>query len=658
MLLTSLLAGCSQGDSADRDGTSGVEATATGMLESPPPDPDFARCAVPEGAATNVGEGCARLDAPATLAAGSRERLSIDVTVGPSGIALGGGVAIGLHHAAEWRVQVERPELPGFVAAAATRGTELRLERFEYAPTDMFWPSRPSFDSDSIHHRVLRATVYGEPLLPGDVVRFALGANEEGVEVLPYVDPDHEFRISTDVDGDGRYEALARSPRIAIVPGEPAELAGFLPSHVELGTPVTLHLRLEDAHHNLVETADRQVTVSDEGGSVLARGVALETGVASVDVTLRREGPHRLRLSSDDGAVSGRSNPLRAVAELPATRLWWADLHGHTSVSDGLGPGADEYFRFGREVTHLDVVALTDHGHFDWPANIAAVKRHHAPGEFVTLLAQEAGAGPDHMNIYYRRDDTEHLSQWHQDYGELQAWVDAQFNADGVEAMMAPHHFAYDRGFGGDDAYPFGTFDESLVRFVEVYSAHGTSEYPGNPRPLAVPSDDHTKYLQHALDHGLKFGVIAASDNHDSHPGRSGWGRYAGGLAGIWAPELTREAIWEALHERRTYGTSLDRIYMELSLDGEPMGSTVAANGPVRLEAYVIGKRDEVTVELLRDNAVIATRASDDGVASLVLDVAPSATESHFYLRVTQGAVGDDEYGERAWSSPVWLAAR
>jgi len=614
-------------------------------------DPDPARCVHPERGGTHGpdGEGCAAIPGSATLIAGSHTSFTVAITVGPAGIAPGGGVSIGMHHAADWPVQAHDPDGDGHVAVHGGGEGNVTLTRREWAPPGMFAPSRPSFDSDGIFHRVLIARVGERALPPGTVLHVRFGAGDSRVRVLPYVDPEHEFRVATDADGDGRFHAIAASPRIAIVPAEGHELVGFLPSQVAIGDPVTLHLQLEDRHHNRVSASSLSVSVTDEHGTPLADGVPLTEGRGTVEITLQRTGAHRLRLSSDDGAFTGRSNPLRAYEELPERRLWWSDLHGHTSVSDGLGPSADAYFRFARDESRLDIVALTDHGHFDWPANVAAVKAHHAPGEFVTILAQEAGAGPDHMNIYYRRDDSAHLSRWHTKYEALIAWVGRQFNTDRREAIMAPHHHAYDRGASGDPDYPFGAFDEEVVRLVEVYSSHGTSEFPGNPRPLVAPSDDHTKYLQHALASGLRFGVIAASDNHDSHPGRSVWGEYAGGLAGIWASELTRESVWQALNDYRTYGTSLDRIYVEFTIDGQPMGSEVDADGTAFIEAWVITKRDGLTVELLRDNAVIATRQGDAGHLAFTLEDEPGAGTHPYYLRVT------DERGERAWSSPIWV---
>jgi len=58
--------------------------------------------------------------------------------------------------------------------------------------------------------------------------------------------------------------------------------------------------------------------------------------------------------------------------------------------------------------------------------------------------------------------------------------------------------------------------------------------------------------VQRALSLGYRMGIIASTDNHDSHPGNSRWYRgYKGALVAVCAPELTRDAIWNALRRRQ-----------------------------------------------------------------------------------------------------------
>ena len=75
---------------------------------------------------------------------------------------------------------------------------------------------------------------------------------------------------------------------------------------------------------------------------------------------------------------------------------------------------------------------------------------------------------------------------------------------------------------------------------------------------------------------GLRLSTIAASDDHRSQPGKPHWG-----LAAVRAPALTREAIFDALHARRTYGTTGQRILLDFRVNDAPMGSEIALEAPL-----------------------------------------------------------------------------
>jgi hypothetical protein len=91
-----------------------------------------------------------------------------------------------------------------------------------------------------------------------------------------------------------------------------------------------------------------------------------------------------------------------------------------------------------------------------------------------------------------------------------------------------------------------------LERSVEIHSAWGTFEW----------------LLHDALRLGYRVGIVSNSDGHKgrpgaSYPGASLFGAY-GGLTCLLARALTREAIWEALLQRHHYGTTGNRMYMDV----------------------------------------------------------------------------------------------
>ena len=82
----------------------------------------------------------------------------------------------------------------------------------------------------------------------------------------------------------------------------------------------------------------------------------------------------------------------------------------------------------------------------------------------------------------------------------------------------------------------------------------------------ALERDYSGHYAADALERGWLLGLIASSDDHAGRPGATDWLRtqqvYPGGLVAVWAPELTREALWDALWNRRCYGTTLSLIHI------------------------------------------------------------------------------------------------
>src|SRR5690606_34980091 len=90
--------------------------------------------------------------------------------------------------------------------------------------------------------------------------------------------------------------------------------------------------------------------------------------------------------------------------------------------------------------------------------------------------------------------------------------------------------------------------------------------------------------LQHYLSQGLRFGVVASSDDHLGYPGA-----YREGLAVVKATELSREAIFDALRNRRTYAVTGDRIDLDFHLNGRIMGQEMPYTRSRRLDVAVRG---------------------------------------------------------------------
>jgi hypothetical protein len=169
--------------------------------------------------------------------------------------------------------------------------------------------------------------------------------------------------------------------------------------------------------------------------------------------------------------------------------------------------------------------------------------------------------------------------------------------------MVIPHHTAYMPGIRGKD---WSVHDERLTPFAEIYSSHGCSEDDGewiglrSNRNMGPNTSGGT--TEDGLDRGYKLGIICSNDSHYGLPAVYGMGTMA-----CYARELTRESLWEAFAARRVYGVTGDRIVLDFSVNGAPMGSVIRAKGPVRINATVRCTDALDRIELLRNNRVIAT---------------------------------------------------
>ena len=162
---------------------------------------------------------------------------------------------------------------------------------------------------------------------------------------------------------------------------------------------------------------------------------------------------------------------------------------------------------------------------------------------------------------------------------------------------------------------------------------------------------------------GLKLGVIASFDNHMSQPGKEGFGTVA-----VWASELTREAVFEAIRRRRTYGSTGSRIYLEFLLNGEPMGGDVslAPGEAAHIEVTVLGTGRPRWIEILRadldrpdDGFETSHREwywGGDKVSDATVRWTDPTPPSNglYYVRTRQL---DHVHGRvaEAWSSPIWV---
>ena len=314
------------------------------------------------------GHGTATITPSDRLIAGSRETIIITFTVGAGGIPVGGGVMLGLHHVSKFRdLQIAHADKTGYMVVESKTADNIAIEWHPRVPRVVIPDPK-----DRYFYRSLIARITKSALMPGEQVRFILGANDKGVTVQTTTEQTAEFHIMTDGDADGVYMGIEHQPIVAIVANVAHHLVATVPATITKNEPFEMRLRAEDEFFNPVTNYNGKVTVYGHKGQLLAHDIPLSQGTARVEVSVTDSGPQRFRL--DDGKLTGRSNPARSFDKPPEYSIFWGDLHGHSGLSDGLGDTADDYYLFARDIAYLDVCALTDHGVAHWNEQIAAVQ--------------------------------------------------------------------------------------------------------------------------------------------------------------------------------------------------------------------------------------------------------------------------------------------
>lgn len=301
-----------------------------------------------------------------------------------------------------------------------------------------------------------------------------------------------------------------------------------------------------------------------------------------------------------------------------ALGVYYGDLHNHCDLSYGHG-SLDAALTNAR--LQLDFASVTVHAVWpdlpvddpaleylveyhrtgfaraqaNWPAYLTAMDAANVEGDFVTFASFEwhSNAYGDHC-VYYKQAAGAPII----DAPDLPA-LRAAVKQTASPAFVIPHHIGYKRGSRGIN---WTAFAPELSPVVEIFSFHGLAESSEGPYPyLHSMGPRHAQSTAHyGWAQGNVFGVIGSTDHHNAFPGSYGYGRL-----GVWAAALTRDAIWEAIANRRTYALTGDRIDLAFALNGQPLGAICPPAAARWIEVDVCGGGALDYVEVLHNNQII-----------------------------------------------------
>jgi hypothetical protein len=343
-------------------------------------------------------------------------------------------------------------------------------------------------------------------------------------------------------------------------------------------------------------------------------------------------------------------------------RLYWGDLHCHSGLTADAEGEPDELLHYARDRAGLDVVVMTQNDHiydsfltegefaldhffagaftrerrflvlpgFEWTSRVPRSPEVALSDPDNWTFPYQGGSYPNHRTVIYppaggpvvRHPEVEN------DIGRLNEAVQ---EAGGVTLTQHP------------------TWDltgHPVETGVEVTTGWGI--YIRRP-----------ERVHRALGEGFRISFVGNGDSHRRNPG------LCGGLTGIYAEELTAEAILDALRSRRVYATNGSRIVLDSRANGALMGREVAApEGAAEIALSVVGSRPIEKATLIRDGEEIKVFAGNGtkNLSAVYRDAELPRGMHWYYWRIAQQGTSPRypgnvkvARGHLAWSTPHWV---
>ena len=545
----------------------------------------------------HIGRAWITPDGP--VVAGQYGTWTLGYEVGAYGYDERARLKIGSRFASDWGT-------PQFTNPRGANYTTVRLEskRATAVAQIGFEPrgqARPWF-------KTIVVSVADGSLYPGDRILITLGETSgggPGSRAQTFRERGCEWRFFVDPFGTELYAVLEASPTIDVVGGGFHRLVAVAPTTVRAGEPFDALVKAEDMWGNPCERFEGQVTLAPVGVALEGLPPAVkflggEVAVARLSGLRLSEAGAETRIAAAYDRHRAESNLIRALGPREP-KSFWGDLHGQTRATVGTGT-IEEYFGFGRDVALLDMMCHQANDfqvtEAEWQSLRREIDRFHEDGRCVIFVGYEWSGmtpGGGDRNVMFKGDVASLHRSSHAEVDDMRDAATDCFPVTELfrqfegrdDVLLIPH-------IGGRYADIVGFHDPRLERVIELYSDWGRFEW----------------LLRDALEHGYRVGFVANSDGHKgrpgaSHPGASTFGAY-GGLTCVLAESLTREAVFDALRDRRCYGvTAAQRIHVELTVNGLPMGAEARARGPVTIRGRVVGTGDLERIDVFRGLDII-----------------------------------------------------
>ena len=354
-----------------------------------------------------------------------------------------------------------------------------------------------------------------------------------------------------------------------------------------------------------------------------------------------------------------RTVPRYAVETPHASyEVYFGENHRHTCdfSYDGIWDcNFDDTFDMTYERMGYDWIAPSDHVEWWTPLTWTLMKKwsdlYFVPDQFVSFPGYERAARNStckgDQNATFR--SVEDCFSADAMIGPPTNWLDLYEQMEGRDVLLTPHATAEKTAKGytiWDELREAGVDTLAApLRLVEIFqTCRGSYEYPGCPMETWKPTvGPDTGWVNLALDMGYRLGFISCGDHN---PGN--------GFTAVLAEEPTRDAIFEALRQRRCYGTTFTRKpFLDFRINDHVMGEEFETETAPRLFYHVAGVDTITRIVIVKNGDTewyVSTPGSmEDSCTFFDPDTIVSGSSAYYYLRAEEGDSGI------AWSSPIWI---
>lgn len=355
-------------------------------------------------------------------------------------------------------------------------------------------------------------------------------------------------------------------------------------------------------------------------------------------------------------------------------KLYFGQIHSHTTLSDGVGSIDDAYSYGKNQAKNVDFLIVTDHSHYlDSKSNLGtmdgknmgtATSYVNEAGEIIPTTKWELGQ----MTADKYTDETfvadfGYEMTWSGQYGHINTYAtegfvsrnDGTYTISGGQGLENYYQLLtqYPQSISmfNHPGSTFGTFDD-FAYYSEEYDQVIALIEVGNGEGATTSGGYWPSYEQYtrALDKGWH---LAPANNQDNHKGRWGDANTARDVA--WTNDFTQNGILQAMREMRMYATEDNNLELTYFINDEPLG-TVFDSKPATLNFAISVYDPDVsdrtfTLSVIANNGKTVYTQSGVIINNEKCDFSfnLSPDYSYYYVRIDQAD------GNIAVSAPIWV---